>query len=200
MLIGTLILGGDLDDEGEDLNLKAVLLDTAADAAAAAGVALAGGIILATRAWYWLDPAAALLIALVIAYHALALIRKVIAAITSNQADDIHQVKILGLPGAESGQGALGYSSNARSTSVAGPPPRRSPDPAVEAHGHRRVGVGVNCHGDRRTTEIRQGRMPRTSKHVKRVPAGREPHPEPPAGTGVNNRRDARPAPSRHDR
>jgi cation diffusion facilitator family transporter len=86
MLIGALILGGDLDDdEDEDLNLKAVLLDTAADAAAAAGVALAGGVILATRAWYWLDPAAASLIALVIAYHALALIRKVIAAIASTR-------------------------------------------------------------------------------------------------------------------
>jgi cobalt-zinc-cadmium efflux system protein len=37
MLVGALILGGDVDDDGDDLNVKAVLLDTAADAAAAAG-------------------------------------------------------------------------------------------------------------------------------------------------------------------
>jgi cobalt-zinc-cadmium efflux system protein len=85
MLIGALILGGDLDEDDddaeEDLNLKAVLLDTAADAAAAAGVALAGGLIWATSSWYWLDPTAALLIAIVVAYHALALVRKVVTAI-----------------------------------------------------------------------------------------------------------------------
>lgn len=38
-----------------DLSAAAVLLDTIADAAAAAGVATAGAIILATRGWYWLD-------------------------------------------------------------------------------------------------------------------------------------------------
>lgn len=84
MLVGALVLGGDLDDDGEDgedLNLKAVLLDTAADAAAAGGVAIAGTIIWATGGWYWLDPAVALLIAVVVAYHATALIRKVAHAI-----------------------------------------------------------------------------------------------------------------------
>ena len=59
--------------------MAAVLLDTIADAAAAAGVAATGPIILATGGWYWLDPAVALAVAAVIAYHALALIRKVIA-------------------------------------------------------------------------------------------------------------------------
>jgi Co/Zn/Cd efflux system component len=52
----------------------AVLLDTIADAAAAVGVAATGGIILATGGWYWLDPAVALVIAVVIGYHALALL------------------------------------------------------------------------------------------------------------------------------
>jgi cobalt-zinc-cadmium efflux system protein len=50
-----------------------------ADAAAAAGTAVAGGVILATGSWYWLDPAVALVIALVVAGHAVALIRKVLA-------------------------------------------------------------------------------------------------------------------------
>jgi cobalt-zinc-cadmium efflux system protein len=79
---GALVLRGDDgdDEDGErDISVAAVLLDTAADAAAAAGVAVAGAIILATHGWYWLDPAVALAIAVVVAYHAIALIRKVVA-------------------------------------------------------------------------------------------------------------------------
>jgi cobalt-zinc-cadmium efflux system protein len=71
--------GDDADDRDEhDLSVAAVLLDTIADAAAAAGVAAAGAIILATGGWYWLDPAVALAIAVVVGYHAIALIRKVL--------------------------------------------------------------------------------------------------------------------------
>jgi cobalt-zinc-cadmium efflux system protein len=86
MTIGALILGGDVDDDGdggEDLNIKAVLLDTAADATAAGGVAVSGAVILATGGWYWLDPIVALIIATVIGYHALDLVRRVIAALRS---------------------------------------------------------------------------------------------------------------------
>jgi cobalt-zinc-cadmium efflux system protein len=83
MLAGALVLRGDpgSDDGEEDLNVKAVLLDTAADAAAAAGVAVSGAVILGAGGWYWLDPAVALLIAVIIGYHAQKLVRKVIAAI-----------------------------------------------------------------------------------------------------------------------
>jgi len=80
MLAGALILCGDPDGE-EDLNVKAVLLDTAADAAAAAGVAASGAVILGAGGWYWLDPAVALLIAVIIGYHAQKLVRKIVAAI-----------------------------------------------------------------------------------------------------------------------
>jgi cobalt-zinc-cadmium efflux system protein len=80
--------GDDADDSDEhDLSVAAVLLDTIADAAAAAGVAVAGAIILATGGWYWLDPAVALTIALVVAYHAIALIRKVLIRLRSAAAD-----------------------------------------------------------------------------------------------------------------
>jgi cobalt-zinc-cadmium efflux system protein len=65
-------------DEG-DLPVTAVLLDTVADAAAAAGVAVAGAIILAVGGWYWLDPAVALVIAVVVAYQAARLIRKILS-------------------------------------------------------------------------------------------------------------------------
>ena len=94
MVAGVLILGGDLDDDdgGEDLNIKAVLLDTAADAAAAAGVAVTGAVIVATRGWYWLDPTVALAIAVVIGYHAVVLIWRVLVAIRTKataQAADV---------------------------------------------------------------------------------------------------------------
>jgi cobalt-zinc-cadmium efflux system protein len=82
MTAGALVLRGDDDDaegEGRDLPVAAVLLDTVADAAAAAGVAVAGAIILAVRGWYWLDPAVALVIAVLVAYHAVRLIRTILA-------------------------------------------------------------------------------------------------------------------------
>jgi cobalt-zinc-cadmium efflux system protein len=91
MAAGAFILHKDEDGRAEskekDLSVAAVLLDTIADAAAAAGVAAAGAIILATGGWYWLDPAVALTIAVIIAYHALALIRKILSRKRSPAAD-----------------------------------------------------------------------------------------------------------------
>ena len=87
MTAGAFVLGvGDTDDEAEegDLSVAAVMLDTVADAAAAAGVAATGGIILATGGWYWLDPAVALVIAVVIGYHAVVLLRKVASRLRSS--------------------------------------------------------------------------------------------------------------------
>jgi cobalt-zinc-cadmium efflux system protein len=89
MTAGALVLHADADDEASERNLSvaAVLLDTIADAAAAAGVAAAGGIILATGSWYWLDPAVALAIAVVVAYHACTLIRKAFRQLRPAPAD-----------------------------------------------------------------------------------------------------------------
>jgi cobalt-zinc-cadmium efflux system protein len=64
-------------EEG-DLNMRSVMLDTLADGVSAAGVAASGAIILATNGAYWLDPAVALGIAAIIAYHAIKLIRDVL--------------------------------------------------------------------------------------------------------------------------
>jgi cobalt-zinc-cadmium efflux system protein len=87
MTAGALILRGDTPDDAEgDLSIKAVLLDTAADAVAAAGVAAVGGIILVTGGWYWLDPAVALVIAVVVGCHALALVLKVLRRLRSSTA------------------------------------------------------------------------------------------------------------------
>jgi cobalt-zinc-cadmium efflux system protein len=85
MLGGGLILRGDADDpedsEGDRANMRAVLLDTLADSAAAGGVAVTGAIILADPALAWLDPTVALIIAAVIGYQALVLIRRVVIAL-----------------------------------------------------------------------------------------------------------------------
>lgn len=86
MFAGALILRGQDDDDGtEDLNVKAVLLDTAADAASAGGVAVRGAVILLTGGTDWLDPAVACAIAVIIRYHAARLTPKVIAAIGSSR-------------------------------------------------------------------------------------------------------------------
>lgn len=91
---GALVLRGDGDaqeDETDerDLSVAAVLLDTIADAAAAAGVAATGAIILATGGWYWLDPAVALAIAVVVSYHASALIRKAVTRLRPAAAESV---------------------------------------------------------------------------------------------------------------
>jgi cobalt-zinc-cadmium efflux system protein len=80
MVVGAVILGGDEaddHDEGGNLNMHAVLLETVADAAIAGAVAVVGAVILASGGLYWLDPTVALLVSVVIAYHALMLLRRV---------------------------------------------------------------------------------------------------------------------------
>lgn len=64
MFVGALVLG--LSAHREDIHMKSVLLDTLADAAAAAGVLVAGVIIWVTDGLYWLDPVIALILAAVI--------------------------------------------------------------------------------------------------------------------------------------
>jgi cobalt-zinc-cadmium efflux system protein len=76
MSIGAIILGGDHGDD-DDLHVRAVWLDTAADAAAAGGVAVTGAIIWATGGWYWLDSVVAFAIASIISFHALRLLHQI---------------------------------------------------------------------------------------------------------------------------
>jgi len=72
MIACAVILG---DVEG-DLSMESVMLDTVADAAAAVGVAVSGTVILVAHGLYWLDSLVALVIAAVVAYHALRLMRR----------------------------------------------------------------------------------------------------------------------------
>ena len=69
-VVAALVLAGDSDD----LNMRAVLLDTLGDAAANAGVAGAGAVILVTGGNDWLDPAVSLAIAMVIGVRAVRLL------------------------------------------------------------------------------------------------------------------------------
>ena len=81
MVVGAVVLRGDddndADTEADRANMRAVVLDTVADAAAAAGVAGTGAVILLTGGAYWLDPTVALIIAAVIGYHVVLLLREV---------------------------------------------------------------------------------------------------------------------------
>jgi len=75
-MIACALILGEVDD---DLNMQSVKLDTVADAAAALGVALSGAVILITGELFWLDSVVALVIAVVIGYHAVRLLRSVLA-------------------------------------------------------------------------------------------------------------------------
>jgi len=86
MVLGAVLLGGDIDDphdEGGNLNMRAVLLETAADAVIAGAVAVVGAVILISGGNYWLDPTVALLVSLVVGYHAVVLLQRVAVALRS---------------------------------------------------------------------------------------------------------------------
>jgi cobalt-zinc-cadmium efflux system protein len=89
MAVGALILRGrDEDDNGhggDDLNIRAVLLDTAGDAAAAGSVAISGAIIAIAHGAYWLDPAVALAIAVIITFYDVRLILRVAVSIKTSR-------------------------------------------------------------------------------------------------------------------
>lgn len=82
MIIGAIIISGDEADG--DLHMRSVLLDTVADGASSAAVAITGGIIYVTKGFYWLDSTVALLVGLVIGFTALKLLWDVRKALIKN--------------------------------------------------------------------------------------------------------------------
>lgn len=84
MVVGAVILGR--DSGGEDLHMRSVLLDTVSDAITSAAVAVTGGIIFFRHGMYWLDPAVAIVIGLIIGYGALRLLRDVAHALRTHEA------------------------------------------------------------------------------------------------------------------
>lgn len=79
MIAGAFVLG--LSAHREDIHMKSVLIDTVADAAAAAGVLVAGAIIWLTGGQYWLDPVIALVIAAVVGFAGIRLAIQAVAAL-----------------------------------------------------------------------------------------------------------------------
>jgi len=82
MLAGTLVVGNDHGDDGDALSIQAVHLEMAADAAAVGGVAVTRVVIDATGGNTWLDPAAALVIAGVVAIHPARLLVRIQASLS----------------------------------------------------------------------------------------------------------------------
>jgi cobalt-zinc-cadmium efflux system protein len=85
MLAGAVVLGRSAANE--DLHMRSVLLDSLADAAAAAAIAVAGTVILATGAWFWLDPVLALVVSVFVAFAAVQLSAKAIASLRGKDVD-----------------------------------------------------------------------------------------------------------------
>lgn len=83
MGLGAVILGRGAQEE--DLHMRSVLLDTVADAASAAAVAVVGAIVLLAHGLYWLDPAAAIAIGLVVGFGAVRLLRDVFLALRTGE-------------------------------------------------------------------------------------------------------------------
>ncbi len=79
MISSALVLG--LFVHREDIHMKSVLLDTLADAAAAAGVLVAGVVIWVTGGLYWLDPVLAFILAAVIGFVGIRLAVQAVAAL-----------------------------------------------------------------------------------------------------------------------
>lgn len=86
---GALVLGRGAGSE--DLHMRSVLLDTLSDAVTSAAVAISGGVIYVTHGFFWLDPAIAVVIGLVIGSGAVKLLGDVVRALqhgTALELDD----------------------------------------------------------------------------------------------------------------
>src|SRR5581483_11551003 len=81
MFAGVLILGTEAGSE--DLHMRSVLIDTAADGLAALSVAGVGAVIYFTGGLYWLDSVAAIIIGIIIAIGAVRLLADVVQSLRS---------------------------------------------------------------------------------------------------------------------
>jgi cobalt-zinc-cadmium efflux system protein len=81
MFVAAAILGADAGSE--DLHMRSILLDTLADGAAAAVVAIVGAVIAIADRWFWLDAVAAALVSVIVAVSAVRLLVDVVTALHS---------------------------------------------------------------------------------------------------------------------
>jgi cobalt-zinc-cadmium efflux system protein len=75
-VVANLLAALAVHDHSHDLNMRAALLHLMSDAAASAGVAVAGGVMLATGSATWLDPAVSLAVGALILVEATQLLRE----------------------------------------------------------------------------------------------------------------------------
>lgn len=85
LLLGAWVLGASATTE--DLHMRSVMIDTLADAGAAAGVAIAGAVIAATGRFQWLDPAIALLVCVLVTIASTHLVIKAVASLRGADVD-----------------------------------------------------------------------------------------------------------------
>jgi cobalt-zinc-cadmium efflux system protein len=86
-----------------DLGMRSALLHLVADAGASAGVAVAGAVILLTGGHQWLDPAATLAIAALLAYAAWGLLRQTAAVLLEATPAGIDPTEVTAAIGAVAG-------------------------------------------------------------------------------------------------
>jgi len=84
MFVAAAILGADAGRE--DLHMRSILLDTLADGAAAAVVAVVGAVIAISGRWYWLDAVAACIVSVIVAVSAVRLLADVVRALRTGTA------------------------------------------------------------------------------------------------------------------
>jgi cobalt-zinc-cadmium efflux system protein len=75
-MVVNLVAARFLHDGSGDLNMRSAWLHMMGDAAASAGVLVAGLVIASKHGWYWLDPLVSLVIAALIIWRAVALLRE----------------------------------------------------------------------------------------------------------------------------
>jgi cobalt-zinc-cadmium efflux system protein len=91
--LAALVLHG---DHGHDLNMRSVVLHTVSDAAASAGVLVAGAVMTVVGGWYWLDPLVSLAIAGVIAGRGVRLLGETASVLLESAPRGIDAVALAG--------------------------------------------------------------------------------------------------------
>jgi len=76
-------------DRSNDLNMRGALLHLISDAATSVAVAVTGVVMLVTDGWYWLDPAIALLISVLIAWQGWRLAKQAVDILLESTPEDL---------------------------------------------------------------------------------------------------------------
>jgi len=78
-----------LRDRSSDLNMRGAVLHMAGDAASSLAVVVAAAVLLAVPTATWLDPASALVVAAIIAYQAVGLLRSAVEVLLESTPSDV---------------------------------------------------------------------------------------------------------------